>query len=495
MTKASIQRELKELKLKYKAKSQKKGDAPYLQEMAMDKANEEINKKYGMHWRKSKFQKEILAITPSLPELTEGEERWMLQNVLYHKIYVLKNGQHSCMDCGHQWHEKKDPTTLASILSKMECPSCKVKGTVEATRKRKYHDSAECKKIHTYKGYQIISIYNVIGIYKAGESKWTNIVCLSNTIIDTKVNKFLVYGKAKVQGYGYMGGAWTGDTMLRDKHMAWSNDVSTYKTLPKKTYTKELKMRGIKNTHYGMGTFEFMFNLLKFPQFETLLKSKRTDLLNACKDNGPKIVQYWSTIKMCIKHKYFPSDVRDYLDYLRLLEMFNRDLRSIKYIFPQDLHREHSRYVEKAKVRREKLNRIEQIKRMKEEEIAYANKKTVLGFKFSSGNYSFKTLDTVSEYKEEGDELKHCVYTMSYYDKKSSICISVRFKGKRTETIQIGLADFKIIQSRGWDNKRSKHHKAVIEIMSNNINLLQKHIADGKKKKTRKKKQPLKQVA
>lgn len=493
MNKAQILRELKELKQKYLAESTEEGYCKIYN--SEEKANKEINNKYGKYWRKSKFHQEIASLKPHLIELADGDKKWMLQNVLYHKIYALKNGEHSCMDCGHQWHPKQDPTTLAAKLLPMECPSCKTQGNVELTRKRKYNDEGTCKKINTYKGYQIISIYNVIGVYKVGKPKWTNIILLSHTIIDPKTHKFLVWGKSRNAGYGYYVGNWTGETMLRDKHVAWNNDIDTYKTLPRKNVIKELKMRGYRHTHHVMNTFEYMFNLLTYPQFETLVKSRRIDFLNSYSSKGNKIIERWSTVKLCIKFKYYPKHIGDYLDYLDLLAMFDRDLHSPKYIFPENLHKEHQRYIEKKREYNKKQAIISQRLKLLEDQERFAiEKKDVIGFSVDMDGYNIRTLNSVKEYDEEATELKHCAYTNAYYDKESSFCLSVSKDGKKIETVEFNFKKRTIEQSRGWDNKNSKHHKKIVNIAKKLIPQIMDHILRNvpkKKKKTNK----LKQVA
>jgi hypothetical protein len=55
---------------------------------------------------------------------------------------------------------------------------------------------------------------------------------------------------------------------------------------------------------------------------------------------------------------------------------------------------------------------------------------------------------SIEEFKEEDDELKHCVYTNEYY-LKEKMKFSQPVDGRRAETIELKLPDLKIEQSHG----------------------------------------------
>lgn len=85
---------------------------------------------------------------------------------------------------------------------------------------------------------------------------------------------------------------------------------------------------------------------------------------------------------------------------------------------------------------------------------------------------------------EEGDELKHCLFTNKYYDKKDSLILSARVKNKPVETIEISLSNLKIIQARGFKNQSTTYHKKIIEMVNENMHRVGAIINQNKTSKT-----------
>ena len=69
----------------------------------------------------------------------------------------------------------------------------------------------------------------------------------------------------------------------------------------------------------------------------------------------------------------------------------------------------------------------------------------------------------------EGDELGHCLFASSYYNKEHSLITSARVKGKLTETIEVNLDNMELIQNRGYDNQPTKYSKRIEKIINKNI--------------------------
>lgn len=90
-------------------------------------------------------------------------------------------------------------------------------------------------------------------------------------------------------------------------------------------------------------------------------------------------------------------------------------------------------------------------------------------------------LENVSEFIEEGDSLKHCVFTNEYFKKKDSLLFSVRIDNKPIETIEVSLSKMEIAQCRGMKNNKSQHHKVILNLMKRNLYQIRSRM---KKKKT-----------
>ena len=70
---------------------------------------------------------------------------------------------------------------------------------------------------------------------------------------------------------------------------------------------------------------------------------------------------------------------------------------------------------------------------------------------------------------EEGDTLKHCVFTNEYFKKKDSLVFSARIDSKPLETIEVSLSKMEVAQSRGLKNNKSQQHKIIMELMKKNL--------------------------
>jgi hypothetical protein len=89
-------------------------------------------------------------------------------------------------------------------------------------------------------------------------------------------------------------------------------------------------------------------------------------------------------------------------------------------------------------------------------------------------------LQSIDEFKEEGDELKHCVYTNEYYLKEQSLILSAKVDGKRVETIELKLPELKIEQSRGINNKSTEHHDQIIKLVEKNLKQIRKIVIQNR---------------
>ncbi len=148
-------------------------------------------------------------------------------------------------------------------------------------------------------------------------------------------------------------------------------------------------------------------------------------------------------------------------------------MRSPKYLVPDDLHKAHLKVVKLKTKQDEKLRLEKNIKEaMKYEEQYLKDKAKYLGIIIQEGNIVIHVLQSVQEFAEEGATMHHCVYACNYFKKKDSLILSASVDGKRTETIELNLRTFEIVQSRSICNKNSKYHDKILKAVKGNINLI-----------------------
>jgi hypothetical protein len=63
--------------------------------------------------------------------------------------------------------------------------------------------------------------------------------------------------------------------------------------------------------------------------------------------------------------------------------------------------------------------------------------------------------------------MHHCVGF--YYNKPNSLILSAKINGKRIETIEVCLSDYRLVQSRGLQNVHTRYHKRIVRLMENNM--------------------------
>lgn len=103
-------------------------------------------------------------------------------------------------------------------------------------------------------------------------------------------------------------------------------------------------------------------------------------------------------------------------------------------------------------------------------------------------------LESIEDFKKEGDTLHHCVYTNEYFKKSKCLILSARIEGTSIETIEIDLEKLEIIQCRGIRNQNSEYHDRIISLMRKNMKLI-REIAKPKKKKLAQERMQLNSVA
>ena len=83
-------------------------------------------------------------------------------------------------------------------------------------------------------------------------------------------------------------------------------------------------------------------------------------------------------------------------------------------------------------------------------------------------------LKTIREVWEEGEAMHHCVFKMGYYKHDHTLLLSARKAGKRLETIEVNTESWKVVQSRGLQNQRTKDHDKILDLLKANMNKLQR---------------------
>lgn len=240
-----------------------------------------------------------------------------------------------------------------------------------------------------------------------------------------------------------------------------------------------LKRNGLKRSFHNMQPRDVIEGLIQNNMFETLWKCKQYSLLHALAfgwnrdyNNAEKM----SAVKIVLRHGYKVTDGRMWLDMVDMLQRSQKDIRNPKFVCPTDLNKGHNKalvwfkiYDEKQRKIRDRNKLIEDKKVAKRYEIA---RKCFIGMVLSNGKVVIKVLPTVKSVMQEGEAMHHCVFANEYYKKLDSLLLTAKVDGMRAETIEVDLKRYELVQSRGVCNQNSKYHEEIVSLVNDNMDVI-----------------------
>jgi len=371
-----------------------------------------------------------------------------------------------CTSCG------KEHSTKLVQYNKVVCPSCKKLLTVEKSRKQSHHQYYYVGFAEVLGNYQVVRLFEVSVISRKHQK--------ATGYVSENVMQFIPSDHSKIQYVArtcYMGNCEPryGDLEIRKPSMfnERSYNPYPYKFHPWSLFKPEYEKIGINHELQGL-TFLSAYRALRFhSKSETLLKAKQYSLFNFSMDSYSRVLDNWSSIRIAMRNKYIVEDAGIWFDYLDLLKFYNKDLCSPKYVCPENLHKEHDKVVDRKTRAEKKLKLKHQMERIKAEQKDYSKRiKDFVGLQFTEGKLTVKVLETIQEFIDEADTHKHCVYSSAYYKKNNSLVFSAMYNGKKVETVELSLSALEIVQSRGLGNRATKHHKSIVGLVNNNLNVI-----------------------
>ena len=464
---------------------------------------------------KTKLQFEVIANSQQLYKIDNDMLSWAKKDVLEHKGFATKS-RVICMDCGNSF----SPELISR--KRAVCPHCDTKLKIEQTKKRTDTQSVDLAYAEIYGEFQVIRNFEIYAYYREKETARYHI----REILQHWV---LPDGKREIVGrYHNMGSCgWCGDMEIRkltggSYYSSYKMEMYPYKYHPDSTFKAEYRKYGIDRNLEGLTFLEAIKLVPKNSNAETLLKAKQYNLLDYCREYRGQIDYRWSSIKICLRNKYFIKDAKYYLDYLDLLQYFRKDLRNAFYVCPKDLNKEHDKYVKRKRriieyedmkrdylrilkhygeykkegfeypknlkreyqilVERQKRDKVEkERKELEGMELKYQKFiQPFLDMQISDKLIHIIPLRSIEDFKIEGDTLHHCVYTNRYFKREGCLILSARINKSIIETIEIDIKNMKIAQCRGERNGLSKHHDRILKLMNRNMHLIKERLKPKK---------------
>lgn len=409
--------------------------------------------------------------------ITDAQIHWGYDHCL-DKLCHLSRGKMYCLECGHSW--KPENKRKVQV-----CPACNDRLKMETDYRSYRTDAAYFAVVTLCEGYQVVRMVWIRKILKMNApANYFGKEVMQHWIDENGV--CVATMSLTVNGLSQACDSWIFSSEMKIKesrggyNTEYRHNLSPYKSFPKAQILPIFKRNGFKGDFHRTSPIRFFHQLLHNQKFETLLKAKQHSLLRF---NGTDGIGYrlWNSIKICIRNKYIVPDAKMWKDYLDLLEYFKKDLHNAHYVCPKNLKKAHDLLMNKKREIQKKeqliIDREREIKRIEKAKKDIENytiqKSKFFGLLITDGKIKIKPLESVEEFKTEGDQLEHCVYTNAYYNLKDSLIMSARIDDKPIETIELSLKNFEIVQSRGYKNNPTEYHDQIINLVRKNIRVIQ----------------------
>jgi hypothetical protein len=435
---------------------------------------------------RTKLQMEVWKLHQKLSDPVEHEPFVISKHDLF---YTTHYKNLVCLECNHSW--KLETEIRKEKVARVVCPSCKKK------LKKIVFNNGKASRFFTYSVAQVVDRFQVIRYFSCWKhlSKTKNPQYHFRSLFeewkDWDKNKRIIIGRTQ---------SWSGDGFSSSEYEVrnpngggWRNSefdkFASDFNCPDAEFLPRFEKYDLKKYFHNCD-YRFLLNKLeRSSEVETLFKAKQKELLFYAVHKDERYSTYWPQIKIVMRHKYKITDAGIWYDYLELLREFEKDIRNPKFILPKNLKNAHNEYVAKKQARIERERAERELRRqvnerhLAEAEEALKNIKAEVfkDFSFKQGKIKIVALVDEEEVKKEGIVLKHCVHTNGYHKKSGILLMSARINGRRIETIEISLASYSIIQSRGFDNGPTEFHDEIIGIVRKNMGKISRLVEKQKK--------------
>lgn len=424
---------------------------------------------------KTKLQKEIVRLSATLPKITKEQKEWG-ENACFDGFYVRSRKTNYCLECGGKWKPEKDDGNR--VLVHDTCPDCNTRVRhIEGKWDRHAIQYEYWAVLAAKDNRQVVRVMRTRKFMKRNQPAefWTAEVMQHWVCSEGKVTSLTEYAS----GMGYYYDNWSfGDglqvrTPSRGHELRCS--IVPFKVHPKRSILPIICRNGFKGrrSFFGCAPHELFQALLTNSKAETLIKANQIPLFKLYMNNKSDINRYWNSIKIAMRNDYIVKDAQSWIDYLEFLRYFGKDLNNADYVCPANFQEAHDYWMIKEQKAREAQNKKDKEEKMLLDQENYEKAKKRyfdLMFKIENKGIVIVPLRSVSEFIEEGKKLHHCVG--GYHSKENSLVLSARINGEPIETVEVSLSSFEVVQARGLQNKASKHNKAIVEAVRNNMNLI-----------------------
>lgn len=417
-----------------------------------------------------------MRLSQQLPPLMTSQRLWAHRAIFSHLAFATKQ-KAWCSDCG---------AIFASIDNdkRCVCPTCGAKLKVEHSRKQKLKENGYFTQLSVIGNYQVVRHYEARRYSRCGQVTHHSDCEVVQEWIDERGHRTYVARTTTCWVFGG-GWSWFSEMEIRKptlysytagKYNIWGNICPNAEVLPK------LRKHGYTLRCQSAAPSTIMVHLLTDNNAETLIKQMQYAMLAQYISRGGYST-FRHAINIATRNGYRIKDASMWCDYIELLKYFNIDTHNAKYVCPDNLKREHDKLMHRKEAILARIRAEEQRKR--DAEVLKRNAETIAKYKELKGCYfgivlkqgklHASVLPDVEAFMQEGEAMRHCVFTNGYYKRKDCLIFSVRnTHDKRVATVEFDLKTFKVVQCRGKANSQPKEYDEILKMFQAGATQIQK---------------------
>lgn len=438
---------------------------------------------------KTEIERKLVGYANTLPPIDKdilewGEVNLFKPSAYYHRLRGKKQ-EMWCQCCGH--HEPCEK--MDSVLAEWECPHCGKVCKVETWMKNSSAIISVYMSVMTvYKGMQVI---RTVELFRDNSGKASTQYYVAERYHNwiTEKGAEIITSRPYHRSSWYM--HWEAGPYEIKKHNQRCSGYYYYDDLfavehnyqyPKIELAVYMRKKGIgkvlvKHLVKGKGSFtNALSRWIKEPYYETLYKQDRGLFWYFIKCYGRSLANYKEQVKIARRHHYKFEDITMWLDYVDELKQLGLDTHSPHYLCPSNLVEAHARTTARIERKKQALELVVELPKIEKAEPDYAKHiKPYLALCFKVKDIEVKVLPTVKSVWEEGARMHHCIYRMGYYKRSDTLLLSARHAttGRRIESIEVNLKSYKVMQSRGLQNKITEEHNTILQLMADNMHTIE----------------------
>lgn len=429
---------------------------------------------------RTKEQARLMEIQQLFPELTKKEKEYARIHGHFKDMAIESRGTMVCSKCASAWQPKD-----ADKLNKVVCPHCHKELEVE-------HHKAVLKET----GYLVISqqvddyqAFRFFLVHKRTQAKRIDMRFdeVGTMFVDMN-GKQTSFERNRFSMGAYCSDSWSSNPEVMLKKNPYLNKVYADALITKSIHPI-LKRNGWDGKLFHRDAVDVPTLLLSDPEFETIWKIGQKGICMWCVFGTGSYAWHQThlesheikrVVKLANRHgRIFATrhEWLDEMDYVRDLKELGKDIGNPAILFPANFQEEKMRINDKVMERRERIRQEREVQQKmeaaererKQKEWIKTYQRRFKDMTIIKDGYVITPLLTKGDFEDEYKALHHCIRT--YYGKINALLVSISFENQKTETAEINLEKYEIIQCRGLQNHPSEHHNDIMRLLQNNIKI------------------------